>query len=70
MKRIIIISLLIAAPATAAQPDDALWQQLVGSNEARCSQQLVDAAREINKLRQQITDLENKLKAKEPPNAK
>jgi hypothetical protein len=73
MKRIIFISLLIASPALAAQPDDALWQQLIGSQMAQCSQNLVDEAREIAKLKEQVAELQKQLalaKAKETPNAK
>jgi hypothetical protein len=63
MKRIVLVALLIAAPALAA-PDDGLWQQLVGSNAAQCSQNLIDSAREIAKLRAQVEDLQKQLKAK------
>jgi hypothetical protein len=67
---ILINVLLMASPAWAAQPDDVIWQQLIGTNEARCSQNLVDSAREINRLRAQIEDLQKQLKSKEAPNAK
>jgi hypothetical protein len=71
MKSLIIIALLliVATAVLAAQPDDQIWQQLVGTNEARCAQQLVDSAREIVRLRTQIEDLQKQLK-KETPNAK
>lgn len=63
-----MIALLLAATAVlAAQPGDELWQQLVGVKEAQCSQALVDATREINKLRAQVEDLQKQVKAKEKP---
>jgi len=64
MKKALLL-LLIASPAFAAG-DDALWQQLVGSNEARCAQQLVDSVREISKLRAQIDELQKQATAAKP----
>jgi hypothetical protein len=69
MRIVIVIILTMMVDAVLAAPDDQLWQQLIGSNEARCGQGLVDSAREINKLRAQIEDLQKQLK-KETPNAK
>ena len=69
MRIVIIIILTMMVDAVLAAQDDSLWQQLIGSNEARCSQQLVDSAREIVRLRVQIEDLQKQLK-KETPNAK
>jgi hypothetical protein len=64
MRYFCAIALLLIAGAAGAATDDQLWQQLIGSNAAQCSQNLVDSAREIAKLRAQIEDLQKQLKAK------
>jgi hypothetical protein len=63
MKRIVFMMFVVVTPALAT-PDDQLWQQLVGSNAAQCSQNLIDSAREISKLRAQVEDLQKQLKSK------
>jgi hypothetical protein len=63
MKYFLVIAVLLISPVMAAQPDDALWQQLIGAKEAQCAQGLVDAAREMNKLRAQVEDLQKQLAA-------
>lgn len=72
MKHIlIVISLLVATAAMAApQAGDEIWQQIIGAKEAQCSQTIVEAAREMAKLRAQIAELEKQLAAKGGPNAK
>jgi hypothetical protein len=60
---LIVISLLAATAVMAAQPGDELWQQLIGAKEAQCAQGIVDAAREMNKLRAQVEDLQKQLAA-------
>jgi hypothetical protein len=64
MRYFLVMLVLLMAGTAAAAPDDQLWQQLVGSNAAQCSQNLIDSAREINKLRAQVEDLQKQLKAK------
>lgn len=65
MKRLVVASLLLLSPASAGQPDDTLWQQFVGTREAQCAQALVDSAREVNRLRDQVAELQKQLKAKD-----
>ena len=47
-----------------AQSNDQYWQQLVGNNEARCAQTIVNLAKQLDDANKQIADLKKQLEAK------
>jgi len=60
-----ILTILLASATTAlAQSNDQYWQQLIGNNEARCAQTIVNLAKQLDDANKQISDLKKQLEEK------